>query len=89
VPALSYGSGNDFMEGGKQAGEAAHKDYRKLRYHQPADEWDASWTFAGMVHDLMILYKLGSDLANSKLWPTWAEDSEFRGTRDQTAAQRN
>lgn len=88
VPALSYGSGNDWVEGGIAAGEAAGKDYVAKRYHQPADEWEASWTFAGMVHDLPLLYKLGNDLANSKRWPEWGRDSEFRAIREATAAQR-
>ncbi|MEO7013655.1 MAG: M28 family metallopeptidase [Dokdonella sp.] len=88
VPALSWGSGNDWVDGGVEAGEAASKDYTSKRYHQPADEWDASWTFAGMVHDLPILYKLGNDLANSDRWPQWGADSEFRAAREATAAQR-
>ncbi|MEZ5462716.1 M28 family metallopeptidase [Dokdonella sp.] len=88
VPALSWGSGNDLVVGGTAAGEAADMDYREKRYHQPADEWEASWTFAGMVHDLPILYRLGNALANSTQWPSWSEDSEFRGIRDETAAQR-
>jgi Zn-dependent M28 family amino/carboxypeptidase len=88
VPALSFGSGNDWVDGGIEAGEAAGKDYTKNRYHQPADEWDASWTFAGMVHDLPLLYKLGDDLANSTRWPQWGKESEFRAIRDQTSAQR-
>ena len=60
------------------AGEAAGKEYIANHYHQPADEWQASWTFAGMSHDLGVLYKLGSDLANSREWPNWSADSEFR-----------
>ncbi len=88
VPALSWGSGNDWVDGGIEAGEAAGKDYTSKRYHQPADEWDPSWTFAGMVHDLPILYKLGNDLANSDRWPQWGADSEFRAAREATAAQR-
>jgi Zn-dependent M28 family amino/carboxypeptidase len=88
VPALSFGSGDDRIDGGKAAGEAARNDYIKNRYHQPADEWQASWTFAAMAHDLPILYKAGSDLANSKQWPNWSTDSEFRATRDATAEQR-
>ena len=52
VPALSFGSGNDLVDGGVAAGEAAGKDYTANRYHQPADEWQADWTFAGMAHDL-------------------------------------
>ena len=88
VPALSWGSGNDWVDGGTEAGEAAGKDYVAKRYHQPADEWDANWTFAGMVHDLPILYRLGNDLANSTRWPHWGADSEFRAIREATAAQR-
>jgi Zn-dependent M28 family amino/carboxypeptidase len=88
VPAISFGSGNDLVNGGVAAGEAADKDYVANRYHQPADEWQASWTFAGMVHDLPLLYALGADLANSTRWPDWAKDSEFRATRDASAAER-
>lgn len=88
VPALSFESGNDLVDGGVKAGEEAGKEYTTKRYHQPADEWEASWTFAGMVHDLPLLYKLGNDLANSDRWPQWSKDSEFRATRDASADQR-
>ncbi len=88
VPAFSWESGNDLINGGLAAGEAARKEYTANHYHQPADEWQASWTFAGMAHDLPILYKIGSDLANSTQWPNWAQDSEFRATRDASAAER-
>jgi Zn-dependent M28 family amino/carboxypeptidase len=88
VPAISYGSGEDLVEGGVAAGEAAGKAYTKDRYHQPADEWQADWTFAGMVHDLPMLYTLGRQLASSHDWPNWSTDSEFRVIRDKTAADR-
>jgi Zn-dependent M28 family amino/carboxypeptidase len=88
VPSVSYGSGNDLVKGGIAAGEAAGKDYTANRYHQPADEWQASWSFAGMAHDLPLLYKVGADLANSSTWPNWGKDSEFRGTRDASASER-
>ena len=88
VPALSFGSGNDLVEGGTAAGDAEGKDYNQKRYHQPADEWRADWTFASMVHDLPMLYRLGSSLANSTRWPGWGADSEFRVIREKTAAER-
>ena len=88
VPALSYGSGSDLVAGGVEAGEAAGRDYTKNRYHQPADEWGAISSFDGMAHDLPLLYTLGNDLANSSRWPNWASDSEFRGARDASAANR-
>ena len=88
VPALSFESGDDLVDGGKTAGEAQRKEYIAHRYHQPADEWQADWTFAGMQHDLAILYKVGLDLADSTKWPNWSQDSEFRATRDASAAER-
>ncbi|MEP6940538.1 MAG: M28 family metallopeptidase [Rudaea sp.] len=88
VPALSYESGKDLVAGGTAAGEKQYEEYVTNHYHQPADEWQSSWTFAGMAHDLGILYTLGSNLANSREWPNWSADSEFRATRDATASAR-
>ncbi|MCC6069575.1 M28 family metallopeptidase [Massilia sp. GCM10020059] len=88
VPALSFGSGNDWVEGGVKAGEAAEAEYTEKAYHQPADEFDPKWTFTGMARDLEVLYSLGADLANSKTWPNWSVDSEFRAARDKSAAER-
>ncbi|RAO77191.1 M28 family metallopeptidase [Dyella jiangningensis] len=88
VPAISFGSGNDWVDGGLAAGKAAEDEYVAKHYHQPSDEWQASWPFTGMARDLQILYTLGSDLANSDTWPNWSKDSEFRAARDATASQR-
>jgi Zn-dependent M28 family amino/carboxypeptidase len=88
VPALSFGSGDDWVDGGVAAGEAADKTYTREHYHQPSDEWQADWSFTGMAHDLGMLYTLGSKLANSDEWPNWGADSEFRAARDATADQR-
>jgi Predicted aminopeptidases len=88
VPAISFESGNDWIDGGLAAGKAAEDDYIAKHYHQPSDEWQASWPFTGMARDLQLLYTVGSDLANSDAWPNWNADSEFRGIRDETAAER-
>ena len=88
VPAISYGSGNDFVEGGLKAGKATEAAYTEKDYHQPSDEWNAAWTFTGMARDLEMLYALGSDLANASTWPNWSTDSEFRAARDATANKR-
>jgi Zn-dependent M28 family amino/carboxypeptidase len=88
VPALSFASGNDWVEGGLVAGEAASKAYTADRYHQPADEWRADWSFAGMAHDLPLLYRVGETLANSRRWPEWGQGSEFRATRDASRGER-
>ena len=89
VPALSLDSGEDWVEGGLAAGKAALEAYTEHNYHQPSDEWHAEWPFTGMARDLGVLYSLGRDLAESKAWPNWASDSEFRAIRDQSAAKRS
>jgi Zn-dependent M28 family amino/carboxypeptidase len=88
VPAISFGSGEDWVHGGVEAGKASEEAYVTNNYHQPSDEWKADWSFEGMVHDLDLLYAVGRDLADSGAWPNWSKDSEFRATRDQSAGKR-
>ena len=88
VPAISFGSGKNWVEGGTQAGMADEVAYTEKHYHQPSDEFNPAWTFTGMARDLELLYALGLDLANSTGWPNWAPESEFRAARDKSAAER-
>ncbi len=88
VPAISFKSGLDLVNGGVARGEALAEDYTTKRYHQPDDEYSPSWDFSGMVSDGKLLHALGRDLANSNAWPNWSEDSEFRATRDQSGGER-
>ncbi len=88
LPALSFGSGRDLVNGGVEAGKAAQEAYVRDRYHQPADEFDPNWDLSGMAQDLVIAFDLGRDLANSREWPQWKAGSEFKAARDKTAAQR-
>ena len=88
VPAISFGEGNDLVNGGIARGEALNKEYIDKHYHQPSDEWSPAWDFTGMAQDDQLLHNLGRDLANSRAWPNWSPDSEFRGTRDKSAADR-
>jgi Zn-dependent M28 family amino/carboxypeptidase len=88
VPAISFGDGNDLVNGGIARGEALQKEYVEKHYHQPSDEWSPAWDFTGMAEDDQLLHNLGRDLANSRVWPNWSPDSEFRATRDQSAGER-
>jgi Zn-dependent M28 family amino/carboxypeptidase len=88
VPAISVGSGEDLVVGGKDAGEKAEADYTANRYHQPADEWRADWDLSGQAMDIGLFYEIGADLANSKAWPEWQAGSEFKALRDATKADR-
>ncbi|MEJ2818247.1 M28 family metallopeptidase [Caulobacter sp. CCG-8] len=88
VPAISVGSGEDLVQGGKEAGQKAEEDYTANRYHQPADEWSADWDLSGQAQDIGLFYEVGADLANSKTWPEWQAGSEFKALRDTTKADR-
>jgi len=88
VPAISFGSGRDLVNGGKAAGDAFAKVYTADRYHQPADEFDSTWNLEGMAQDGQLMLELGRQLANSTTWPEWKAGSEFKLTRDATAAER-
>jgi hypothetical protein len=76
------------VNGGIARGEALGKEYTEKHYHQPSDEWQASWDFTGMAQDVQLMHNLGRDLANSRAWPDWNPDSEFRSIRDKTDAER-
>ena len=88
VPAISYKSGNDLVTGGIARGEALSSDYTTKRYHQPDDEWSPTWDLTGLAQDAALLHLLGRRLANSREWPTWSDDSEFRSVRDKSESDR-
>jgi Zn-dependent M28 family amino/carboxypeptidase len=88
VPAISFGSGRDLVNGGRAAGDAWAQAYTADRYHQPADELTPDMNFDGMAQDGELMLELGRRLANSTEWPSWKDGSEFKATRDATAAQR-
>ncbi|MBA3511277.1 MAG: M28 family peptidase [Sphingomonas sp.] len=88
VPAISWRSGTDLVNGGRERGMAMLTDYTAKRYHQQDDEYLPSWDFTGIARDGQLLHAVGYRLANSNDWPNWSEDSQFRSTRDRTAGER-
>ena len=45
--------------------------------------------FRGIADDAMMLHAVGERLANSREWPNWSPDSEFRAVRDRSADERS
>lgn len=88
VPAFSFKGGIDLIEGGTARGMDLAAGYTRDRYHQPADEWSADLNLSNIGPDLTLLYNTGRTLADSRLWPDWSADAEFKAKRDETAAQR-
>ena len=88
VPALAFRAGRDLQQGGPESGERIVSAYNKNCYHQPCDEFDPQWTFAGTVQEASVAYALGRELANSEAWPTWNAGNEYKPLRDETEAER-
>ena len=88
VPAITIGPGLDKLDGGVEAGRALREKYFADCYHQACDAWTPSWDPAGHAADTLLVYDLGAELANSRRWPTWEKESEFRGARDKSEAAR-
>ncbi len=88
VPAISFGGGQDLVQGGKAAGAARRAAYTASQYHQPADEFDPNWDPKGFEADGTLLFDLGQKLANSRIWPEWKVGAEFKAERDKTKTQR-
>jgi Zn-dependent M28 family amino/carboxypeptidase len=88
VPAVSFSQGLDLVNGGTARGEQLSDEYNRLHYHQPSDEWRADWDWSGVAENAALLHDVGLRLANSREWPNWSGDSEFRAARDATAAER-
>lgn len=88
VPAIMPWHGWDWVEGGREAGEAAWRAKFAADYHKPSDEWSADWDLTSAVENLTLLYRLGLDLANSEDWPGWKPESEFAQVRARSDAAR-
>ena len=86
VPMFNFGSGDELVEGGVEAGNKAAEDYEKNRYHAPGDEYEAITNWDGMMSDLRLYYAAGRMLAMTDAWPNWVEGDEFRAARDKSRA---
>ena len=89
VPAVSFSEGLDLVNGGVSRGEAISQEYNAKHYHQPSDVWHPDWDWSGIAQNAELLHQVGLRLANSREWPNWSTDSEFRSARDQSAAERS
>ncbi|MBA2623226.1 MAG: M28 family peptidase, partial [Chthoniobacterales bacterium] len=88
VPALAFRAGRDLVAGGTAAGQRIVADYNKRCYHQPCDQFDPRWTFAGTVQEASVAYALGRELADSTSWPSWNPGNEYKSLREQTDSDR-
>lgn len=81
VPALSISEPRDFL--GPNAAELKKKQeaYNTTDYHQPSDEFDPKWDFAGAVEDLRFLTELAWRIAAQQQMPAYNEGDQFAQVR--------
>ena len=78
IPSVSIGEGDDFIGRARGWGKEQAEDYSTNRYHQPSDEYDPAWDLRGAAQLSEIVLEFARTLANSRGWPSWNADAEFR-----------
>ncbi|HMF72068.1 MAG TPA: M28 family metallopeptidase, partial [Flavitalea sp.] len=85
IPALYTERGVDVPGKGPEYGEKLEEEYRTKHYHRPSDEFDpATWTLAGGIDDLKLMFEVGKRLAFETRFVEWKKSSEFRQIRDKS-----
>jgi Zn-dependent M28 family amino/carboxypeptidase len=82
VPAFSLKMGMSLEGKPAELAESAYQDYVANRYHQPSDEYDASWDFAGLEQLARLGFEIGRRAANLPELPTWQPGDEFLPARE-------
>lgn len=60
-------------------------NYWANTYHKPSDEYHKEMAdLNGLLEDAILSYKVGLNLADSKEWPKWNNDSEFKSIREKS-----
>ena len=78
VPALSIESGVDFVGRPTGWGRDEEERYIRERYHQPSDEYRASFTYAGMAQEVRVALRVALAVANAPALPQWLPYAEFQ-----------
>ena len=78
VPALSIYAGDDFIGRPKGWGEEQENLYNQQRYHQPSDEYQPTFRYAGMAQEVRVTVRTARAIANTPTMPHWLPSSEFQ-----------
>jgi len=81
VPAISLSEPRQFT--GANAADLLKKQeaYNDKDYHQPSDQYDASWDFAGGADDMKVLTQLGWRIAAQPEMPKYNAGDQFGEVR--------
>lgn len=79
VPSFSVKQGYDVVGKPPEWGHEMSTEYRDKHYHQPSDEFDATWNFESAVQMARLVLNLGWEAANAADPPMWVPGEEFYG----------
>src|SRR5436189_2236811 len=78
VPGLSIYAGDDFVGRPKGWGQEQENIYNQQRYHQPSDEYQPTFRYAGMAQEVRVTVRAARAIANDPAMPRWLRSSEFQ-----------
>ena len=78
VPAISLQDGVEFVGRPVDWGREQDALYDRVRYHQPSDEWSATFDYGGTLQEVRVMARLGLSVANGTEMPRWLATSEFQ-----------
>src|SRR5881296_2167085 len=78
VPALSIKPGIDFVGRPKGWGEDQENIYNEQRYHQPSDEFQPTFRYAGLAQEVRVTVRTARAIANDPTLQRWLPTSEFQ-----------
>ena len=86
IPGLYFKGGLDFI--GREPGWGAKvtEEWGRAHYHQPSDEFGASWNFDGMIEDTQFGFLAGLAVAQADAMPAWLPGDEFAKLRGPAAS---
>ena len=88
VPALYFGSGQDYIGRPPGWGEQKDAEFLRLRYHQPGDRILPDWDLSGAIEDTRLGYVVGLGVANGEKLPAWYPGDEFEVVRKKALEER-
>lgn len=81
VPGVYLHSGINIADRPDGWGKEQLEAWVEKTYHQPSDEFDASWDLTGAIDDAQLLMQLGVEIANQADMPQWNSGDEFEAAR--------
>jgi Zn-dependent M28 family amino/carboxypeptidase len=84
IPAFDAGPGKILVGKPEGEGKKLSDEYLEKDYHKPSDEVKPFWDLSGAVEDLVLIFQVGYEVANSKEIPAWREGTEFKAKREES-----